>query len=414
MKRKQKGAALIIGIVLVFVATLVGLSSFNSAVNQERVSGNQRERAAQLLAAENQMARVGNTFSSVLEDLGSFDAKSIIDAMEAAIGTVEGHDIHFVDLKGGDENEILIEVRARPKGDSGREIVAIYKIERVRIPGTPPTPPNTPFKGFGSDAPAAISCFGGPCTITAGAGAGGHVDGTDWTLPVSPTCNGRAACLNASKTSNPARPAVFFPAGSTADRQGGGPHPNYVSGSTGITHGIDGVAVKTPAHYPTGNAPTGGTFFDANSHFALVTSGSSTFDSSRSNPKLHYVSSPPNPHTVSGNGNYAGVLIIDGTRLNLGGTTVFEGLILIRNCGVLNMHGTPFVYGAIVIDSDGCPANYEPFPANGTPNVRYSLEALALMDGIGGDGDDEGGSGGTPETFEFKSTLVSYNEFVRK
>ena len=81
-------------------------------------------------------------------------------------------------------------------------------------------------------------------------------------------------------------------------------------------------------------------------------------------------------------------MVVDGSAFTMTGTSLFVGLIVVKNCGTVNMSGTSNVYGAIVIDAAGCPANYDPFAGNGTPAVRYSLDAL------GGDGPGSGSGPG--------------------
>ena len=74
------------------------------------------------------------------------------------------------------------------------------------------------------------------------------------------------------------------------------------------------------------------------------------------------------------------ILVVD-TDFEMKGTSLFVGVIVIRNCGSIRMAGNPNVYGAIIIDAtrptaDGtdreeCPQPYDPFAGAGTPAVRF-------------------------------------------
>ena len=250
------------------------------------------------------------------------------------------------------------------------------------IRDSPPPPPGGGASPL--NAPAAASCFGGPCIIRAGSGGGsnlgfGTVSGFNHPIPRLDCSGGncRTRPEGADQTM-PAVPAVFLTheAGSDVVVQGGGggrpPFQGLDRAGTGITKTNNINAAHFPSHYtnrPSGPLPV---------------------------PTLASVIGPPTePPTTSlegggtsltgldGSRAEVGIWVIDGRSATMVGNSMFVGLVVIRNCGSLSVQGNPNIYGAVIVDATGCGPNYNPIAGSGTPAIRYSREALQRAHDVG-------------------------------
>jgi Tfp pilus assembly protein PilX len=58
--KEQRGAALVVGLVLLLVATTLGVAALTSTVTEERIAGNQKQISEAFMAAETGIARRSN------------------------------------------------------------------------------------------------------------------------------------------------------------------------------------------------------------------------------------------------------------------------------------------------------------------------------------------------------------------
>src|SRR5690606_17969888 len=74
MKFRQSGAALAVSLILVVVASMLGISAMNSSQLGERIAGNERQVSEAFMAAETGLARAKSKMDEkVLSDAGFWD-----------------------------------------------------------------------------------------------------------------------------------------------------------------------------------------------------------------------------------------------------------------------------------------------------------------------------------------------------
>lgn len=390
----QNGAALVVGLILLVVATIVTITSMRGGVVQERMTSNQNNKAISLMSAE----AGASQFLELLSDRLGTDAWNQTELE----GWLEDDELDTIITPIGDGQYFFENVVFNSTGVSlvsvGQAVSNGNTLSETRI-----------LVGFdasggggsGFDAPATISCIGGPCEISAGAGQGsdegfGTISGFDHPA-YDPDCGSSAECrrLKPVNSDDPdllaVVPAIYLsdPLGSTVTKSGGGTHEPY--------HGLSPSGLNTSGQDEGNGVAWGPNDFPDDSE------GNSTA------PTMESLFGPDDPvHDVSSDGSQ-GLFVIDGQDIDLSGNEIFVGLIVVRNCGTFTMSGNPNVYGAIVIDASGCPdqryedaycsklkknelCKYDPFAGNGTPAVRYSTEALRGINNGSGGGTGAGGS----------------------
>ncbi|MGC9456843.1 MAG: pilus assembly PilX family protein [Halothiobacillaceae bacterium] len=362
---KEKGAALIVSMILLTVATIVTVASMRGGTMQEKMTANQHNKTISLMAAE---AGASAIIAWANDPDSSVDMANIESEITSAFSSdtqVSGGSQGFYRVADIDSTERWVEIEGVSKTAVDAPELASTTIRIEYSSGS----------DFANDAPAAISCFGGACDIRSGTGGHNQIDGRDHALP-SATCNGGTCRMNPIDETNPdlAKPSVYLESGGTLDGDtgDGGAYRGLHQNGTETTDDSD-FSVWEPDDYTAldSDVPDGGAFF-GDDGVGQINSGAYEFGD-RADPKITYVNEDTKD---SGNSNYAGLFIIDGADFEFTGTVIFEGLVVIKGCGSLSMGGTPIVYGAIVIDSTGCPADYDAFAGNGTPSVRFSSEAL--------------------------------------
>lgn len=100
----------------------------------------------------------------------------------------------------------------------------------------------------------------------------------------------------------------------------------------------------------------------------------------REHPEITYVQS--NSTLSAGTEDGAGILIIDSPDVQFSGNFHFEGQVIILNENYtsisLKASGTPYIYGNLVVAGNGNSTIeiQEEYDFTGTPNIRYSYQAL--------------------------------------
>ena len=399
----QRGAALAIGLVLLAVASMVTITSLNTGVMQERMAANQDNHARAFMAAEaggvrlrewlSEPSRVWPTNVETLSAFQVMGEESNVRANDTTI-TFQLENPRFQTLP---DPRLGVEVLGRAKAADGTVLAQTRLwVELERRSGGGPTQPQS------ANAPAAISCIGGPCSITAGSGGGanegfGTVSGFNHPIPPL-DCSGGGCRMGAihrtppppppapQPTITPAVPAVFLTnrTDSSVGVQGGGNKTPSNEDTTLPFQGLDpsdpsgerivrgtGIAV---AHSPPPSTtpPTLESFFPGN-----VVPTQTVLESGRTTMAA-----------IGGSNVEVGTLVLNGQNLTMQGNALFVGLIVIRDCGTLRMGGNPNIYGAVIVDATqpnptnptgpriSCGTNYDPFDGAGTPAVRYSRDAL--------------------------------------
>ena len=387
-KSQQRGAALGVGLVLLLAMSLSGVFIMNSSIMDERMSSNHRNQTNAFLAAEAGLLRVKKEL-----DEGGWVASDCA-AVESTISGFSGKAY-------GDSVDTTYTVTGSSCDSSGINLESVGEIASLKVSRTlearyqPPSP-----GGLNpGDAPAAISCLGGPCNLVAGNSSHNKIDGRDHGLPPD-NCNGSSCWLDPLDNADSA-PSIFLSSPALSSI-GGGSNGGGNKSEGGSFCGLraDGSSIGCgrndasdqfwdPSLYPAdadGNptVPTAEAFIDASAMGQITADNASPELGTRSDPKITYYDPALTPDPP-GNANNAGILIVDGVDFNRSGTGTFEGLIIIRGCGSISLGGNFNVYGAVLVDARDCEdenGDYDPFSGNGTPSIRFSSEALSGAGGL--------------------------------
>ena len=405
---KQRGAALAIGLILLAVTSLVTVTAINTGVMQERMSANQDNHARAFMAAEAGGARLiaelnkpngwptsnthplPGTHRLIADDPSiTFTLTLVPPPIPSPPPPSPPPPLSWTD------SPLNVRIEGFARSADGSAVLArtqlLVSLGRQTVTTTTPGGPPPPAANPVANAPAAISCFGGPCRITAGAGRGadegfGTVSGFDHPIPPL-SCSGAGCRMQPQGTNRtrPAVPAVFFYRShdlrneppSRISRSGGG-NFNAFQGlnqaGNGIVRGNDmSVAIS---HVE-----------DPNSEDSIIDRLNSVFGppehpATSSVPTTSRLESGRSTLTELGGSNFeVGTLVLDGQNLAMQGNALFVGLIVIRNCGTLRMGGNPNIYGAVIVEAvrtngTACPTDYDPFGGQGTPALRFSRAAL--------------------------------------
>ncbi len=211
------------------------------------------------------------------------------------------------------------------------------------------------------NADGAVAMYGGGPQVAfkVGGGGGYAIDGHDYPVPASPTCNGSACDTTA--TALPAVPGLFSVMVPTT--------------SGNVSAHLGGVPTQT----------LGTSRETEYNNFAqmIIDSGSTAnplYQSTlgtRANPAVTVI---PNGSTLNGSGNGAGIIIVeDGGSLQINGNFEYEGLVILRGSGRVFGSGTGNIYGCLVTVSHLSKL----IDLTGSINLFYSSAALANLANIG-------------------------------
>ena len=353
----QKGVALAITLILLFIATLVGITGMNAGTMQERMTSNANNKAISFMAAE----AGGAELLAWIEENGWPDDNN----QPPSSGFVTSDQVgqYLLSLQPGftwSDPEVAIRIEGRAV--SGGNVLARTNLD-LNVTNT--------GGGMMFDAPAPISCFGGPCSIAAGASA--KISGYDHPIPPL-GCTGRGNCVTSGV--GPIAPPVFFDEQqNVGSLSGGNPAQPAFEGRDRDGNSVSGrdnsVALWGDVFGPEDDdswaAPDLPSIFGGMDVDDLATNVRDE-DGSSVSPEL----------AMSGNDTLRGLLVVgENQTFRMSGTPLFVGLIFVKDCGKVDMGGTAFVYGAIVVDASGCDNDYSPFASNGAPDVRFSEAALS-------------------------------------
>ena len=376
----QRGAVLAIGLILLAVATLGTLAAMNTGIMQERMTANQDNNARSFMAAE---AGAAELVAAWLDE-SSWPTTNVAPALPGIVGGDASIryavNLHAPSTSWTDSPlNVLIEGRALAADNTTllARTELLIQLER----GSPPPP-------GGLNPPAAISCFNGPCNLNAGAGQGanigwGLVSGFNHPLPPRP-CSGAGCRMQpeGDDRAMPAVPAVFMETENGSSISAGGNHTDAFQGlnraGTGVVIGRNMDVAMRASDYPDAIDPITNTpVIDpiTNTPVSTAPTWESVFGMTNgvvNEPVTDLESGRTSFTDIAGSDEEFGTLVVDGANLTMQGNSLIVGFIVIRNCGTISLGGNPNVYGAIIIDAQGCPANYNPFGSAGTPAVRFN------------------------------------------
>lgn len=486
----QQGSVLLIGMIFLVILMVGATSIMTSAVQDERISGNTKSSLEAFFAAEagyremveHLLATDQGGDKSVANDRwDSIYSKAANYPNENAWknANIDKKVNGFNGKAFGDQGQSQFTVSFSPVfDDDGNRVdnkVLFFSEGRT---GRSSRTIGFELEGGGGgntslNAPAAISCFGSGCKITAGAGNDSVISGRNHPVPDT-DCSGNSCWKDPFEEEDNAKLSFSVPAAylthydsSTLGKQGnnvgdsasggGGGKPDknqdkdngggqnkdkddstgggqtdeeegrskdlsFIGQDKGYsenedanehhTSGSDKTAdsVWVPGDYPVdenneSTAPSTDKYFGnsdsmisdlmdkAGSEIGDVGSGKIALIDTANTKQL---SKKP----------AGGVLIIDGSNapndkkreFKAAGTGFFAGLVVIKGCAKWSSRGNFTIYGAVIVDATGCGDDYFPFDSKGTPDLKYSSEAL---DNAGvGSGAGNGFNGVTNDWYE--------------
>ncbi len=388
-RHREGGAVLVVGLVILGILMLGAMAMMRTSVEDERIVSNKRVQAQAFLTAEAGLMHAQQALnvnwdedtcsahpdgSPLFLNGDSFNQKEF-----SGQGIDHGARAHYtVSMEDCASSPMLTSVAEVSGSGASVTLVAAYQ---------PPLPPGIdPL-----DPPAAISCFGGACELGIKGGGNDGIHGLERDIPPE-NCTGKHCEMGYN--GGLMKPAVYMSDGGSISVSGGG--ASTFTGSrpgdpeTAITVSTKNNPESTvwhPENYPVDEhgqhqVPGSEMFFGDDAIIKKVDRASDVWGSF-AKPEFVVLDddSDTKQPAIAGlkNATVGGVMVIDGVDISNQGTGAFAGLIVIKNCGTFSPGGNYSVYGAIVVDAEGCD-DYQPFGGNGTPSVNYSLDAI--KDGI--------------------------------
>jgi hypothetical protein len=386
--KEQRGAALVVGLVLLLVATTLGVAALTSTVTEERIAGNQKQISEAFMAAETGIARAVEWLETEVNGTPNHsnttfwnqspDSAAIATQIHALGQQVYGNDPRAewaVEILPGPnpKDEIFIRSTGTMVTGVGRVVEVLY----ARLGGGINPPPPA----------AAYQCYGLWCSTRTGSNSNSAIyyDGREWDLPASSSCTG-AGC-NGSLTGNPGVAGIYLAGNITAGaistgNQSGDSRPGQIQGNpprvqsdaikTGTDPADEEFVTVTQQTEPDGTVRTvESTAADWDAYIDALFSAfpPQVIDArtttnipasalgSRQDPTVLHVTAPSDGGwsyesiRATGNTHGAGIMVIDGDIdfTTAAGTSTFEGLIILRNGAKLTGgRGTFNVFGSIV------------------------------------------------------------------
>lgn len=410
---RERGAVLLVGLILLTILMLGAVSLMDSSVMDERMAGNSRSSSNAFMAAE------AGQYAAIDHVMGNWDSVRSNCSVDGDLSAVSGDfnaqlkSKYTVSYAACGANEISLRSEGQAGFNALRSIVFDVKN------GLPQIKP-----------PAAISCFGA-CTVDPGNAQKAPIDGRNHPLGPLSTCNiknGNSHLTNAKKNdkdngngkgngngdsgggSNSSKcpvtassypddavPAVYlteYGKSELVPAPGGGANKDPFIGKTPTGTIVEGNSKSTasvwdnnPKKFAPAMPPAREEFFGPGSVVDNILRFSNPANSSDQlgsldAPKITVIGQGASAVKESGNGTFSGYLVVkDGETYKLGGNTTYIGIIFLTGCSHLVVHGQPTIYGAVIVDAQGCGNEsdgkpYKPFQGNGTPNLKYSFDAL--------------------------------------
>ncbi|MCG5493555.1 pilus assembly PilX family protein [Ectothiorhodospira variabilis] len=370
-KSTQRGTVLVVSLIILAMATLIGLAGMNGSFIQERVAGNQKQTTEAFMAAETGMSEVlgilrDNSFTHWGDREESVKAIGDHDRF-LGNGQVVAWRLADLSYQGGT-------ARVRIQG----EVVATGTRRMVEVELD---------RGLGGPTPeSAYTCYGADCTTRTGSNSNNAIyyDGRDWQVPTGTSCSG-AGCNGTIVSDRSGDKAGIYLIGNDANdaigtgNQDGNNRPDQIQGDPPLR--------QTDASVSTGGVSAGDWQQYADALISRpdtaqidVNTGNtvdvSQFLGSRSAPAVNHVTGTGSIR-LSGNTHGAGILIVSGDIeiFPANGTMTFEGLIILRDGARLSSgSGTANVFGSII----SLTGNEDAVDADlgGNFSLKYSSQAL--------------------------------------
>jgi len=366
LKRRQRGAGLVVSVILLLAATMATLASVRGNGFHERMAANQTYKGMSFMSAETGATRFVDWLEKTSKTSGwpkgeqqnGWQAADLdtcpeqFDGIDGIQSCVTIDDETGVQWSG---NRVKAHVKGRVVSASGILSESIIDLE-IEGQSEMPPPPNPQ---------AAYTCYGAHCSFVF---RGSPIKISGYDHPVSNgefDCNGNGCNYSPDKW-NDAAPGILMPSrpsGGTSDT------PRQVEGDPPVQRGGEGSDQSSAWQAYAKALIDAGAAKD-------VRSGADFAPSSRDNP---VISNIVGDVSLSGNADIAGVTIVgSGASLSVKGTFHHEGLIIVLPGGTFDVSaGTAWLYGGVVDMSGDNPDHL--VDLRGTVNVRYSTEAIANL-----------------------------------
>ncbi|MBP0048871.1 pilus assembly PilX N-terminal domain-containing protein [Marinobacterium sp. AK62] len=464
--KREQGSVLLIGMIFLVVLMIGATSIMNSAVQDERITGNTKTSLQAFFAAEAGYREMiehleatdqggdnnvkQDRWDSIASKVSAYSTQS--DWEQADIDNkVSGFNAKAFTGQDKGKSEFTVKFSPVFDDDGNRVSNKILFFSEGKAGQASRTIGFELEGGSGNttlNAPAAISCFGSGCKITAGAGNDSVISGRNHPVPDA-SCSGNSCWKDPYTEEDNAKLSYSVPAAylthyesSTLGKQGtvgtsasggggGGGKPakdkengggqdrddssggdqtdeeegkskdlSFIGQDKGYsenddanehhTSGPDKTAdsVWVPSDYPVdengkSTAPSTDKYF-GNSD-SMITDLMDKAGGEIGDVGSDKVALIDTTKTKQLNKKPAGgVLIIDGSNASndkkkefkAAGTGFFAGLVVIKGCAQWSSRGNFTIYGAVIVDATGCGDDYFPFDSKGTPDLKYSSEAL--------------------------------------
>jgi len=355
--RNEKGVVLVVAVMLLAVLVLVGFTAAILTSTDSKISANYRRSNEAFFNADAGVETVLAYLRANTVTYPTIDATpSIINGgtcptsqcVQFSVTVPSGYAFSStVNLYGYDVANRRFVFRMTGTGsNNATRTIETYIRKNTSVPE-------------GADGAVAMYGGGPQVAFKTGGGGGYAIDGHDYPVPASPTCNGSACETTASAL--PPVPGLFTVMAPT---------------TTGnVTAHLGGVPTQT----------LGTSRETEYNNFAqmIIDSGSTAnplYQSTlgtRANPAVTVI---PNGSTLNGSGNGAGIIIVeDGGSLQINGNFEYEGLVILRGSGRVFGSGTGNIFGTLVTVSHLTKL----IDLTGGINLFYSSAALANLANIG-------------------------------
>ncbi|MCX5831045.1 MAG: pilus assembly PilX N-terminal domain-containing protein [Deltaproteobacteria bacterium] len=332
----EKGMVLVVTLIMIAVLVLLGTTAVMTVTTDMKIAANYREGQKALFNAE---AGVGQVIAYLRANTVTYPTTST-PTTTITVSCPTGFNFN---------TSVVIYYVAPNK----------YKFQMTGTGANNASKTIEAHIGYTTKVPAgtdgAVAMYGGGPAVQfkTGVGGGYAVDGRDYPVPASPTCNGSACATTA--TALPATAGLFTTMAPT------------LSGNVGAhLTGTPTQAIGTSHE----------TAYQDLVNYVLTNNLYQSTLGTRAAPAITLV---PNGTTLNGNGNGAGIIIVDdGGSLNLNGTFEFEGIIILRGTGRVFGTGTANLFGSLITIGHSAKL----IDLSGGVDLNYSSAAIANLANI--------------------------------
>lgn len=374
--KKQSGAVLVVGLVLLLVATILGVAALSSSITEERIAGNQRQIALAFMGAETGIARAVEWFETETGGTANHDNMDYWDEEGNIYENAIDSEFPLTSQPADPDDMVdwtleLVEHPINPK-----DFVILRSTGAVkRTPTTRTVEVLYARVGGGLEPPdpeAAYQCFNEYCSTSTGSNSNSAVyyDGRPWWPPSTEEggehypCSG-SSCDGVRDVDAAGVPGIFLPdvddaSAISTGNQGGDDRPDQIQGDPASTR----LNEK-----PATDRDTWNSYADMLLETSLprphVIDASEVTEipadtlgaPGEGNGTVLHIQGPDDSRAayeeirIAGNTHGAGIIVVDG-NVDLSsavGTSTFEGLIILREGAKLTGgKGTFNVFGSVI------------------------------------------------------------------